>query len=235
MMGKFLLLLSLILTLVSCNSDPLPCDSTQTTKQAETSCTTEPSTPVTPPKEDEPIGDIGDVPSEALIFGASVSLTNFNASQEQKVLSAIEWIKKVVRTKEFKDRVYNFTYNGKREFVDNKGLSNERIYQIILDGAETLIPEVDNEMDLELELYTSNFTSTVGYTYPNVVKIWMNTKYFNNYTVAQVAGNVFHEWTHKLGFEHASSYSKSRDYTVPYGLGYLMVELINKHMADQAK
>lgn len=228
---KFLVLLSLILMLVGCNNEPTPCESGEVTKQAQASSCTPTTTP--PPVQETPGSEVGDVPSEALIFGANVNLTNFNPSQEEKVLSAIEWIKKIVRTKEFKEKVYNFTYNGKREFVDNKGLTNEQIYQILIDGSETLIPEVDHEMDLELELYTSNFSSTVGYTYPNVIKIWMNTKYFNNYTVAQVAGNVFHEWTHKLGFDHASSYSKARDYSVPYGLGYLMVELINQGMAAQ--
>lgn len=228
-MGKVFVLLTLIV-ISSCNNTEQPCD-TNSNKQAQTSSCTPGSAP--PGNDHSPIPDVGEVPSEAHLFNANVSLTNFSESQEDKVLRAIEMIKKVMKTKDFKERVYNFTYNGKRQFVDNKGLTNEQIYQILIDGAETLIPEVDNEMDLDLELYTSNFTSTVGYTYPNVLRIWMNTKYFNSYSVAQVAGNVFHEWTHKLGFDHASSYSKSRDSSVPYGLGYLMVELIDRELASQ--
>lgn len=225
-MGRILVLLTLMF-IISCN-DTEPCNSTNN-KQAQAAATCTPDT--APPSNDGPPPvEVGEVPPEAQLFEANVSLTNFNASQEEKVLLAIEMIKKVIRTKEFKERVYNFTYNGRREFVDNKGLSNEEIYQILLQGAETLIPEVDYEMDLDLELYTSNFTSTVGYTYPNVIRIWMNTKYFNSYSIAQVAGNVFHEWTHKLGFDHASSYSQRRDSSVPYGLGYLMVELVDKEL-----
>ncbi|HLT23344.1 MAG TPA: hypothetical protein VKZ84_07870 [Bacteriovoracaceae bacterium] len=229
-MGKILAISTLMMLLVSCNA-PEECN-TGNTKQAQTSSCSTDST--SPPNEDTtpPIIDVGDVPSEAHLFNANVSLTNFNASQEEKVLRAIEMIKKIIRTKEFKERVINFTYNGQKRFVDNKGLSNEEIYQILIDGAETLLPEIDNEMDLDLELYTSNFTSTVGYTYPNVLRIWMNTKYFNAYSIAQVAGNVFHEWTHKLGFDHASSYSKSRDSSVPYGLGYIMVDLIDAELAN---
>lgn len=231
-MGKILALCTLMVTLISCNA-PEECNSTSNTKQAQNSSCSSDTT--TPPVEDNapPLIDVGEVPSEAHLFNANVSLTNFNTTQEEKVLKAIEMIKKMIRTKEFKERVINFTYQGQRRFVDNKGLSNEQIYQILIDGAETLLPEIDHEMDLDLELYTSNFTSTVGYTYPNVLRIWMNTKYFNSYSVAQVAGNVFHEWTHKLGFDHASSYSKSRDSSVPYGLGYLMVELINNDLANQ--
>lgn len=231
-MGKLISLLTLTFLFVSCNNTPVECTESDTKNAATTkNCNTTTPNPIEP--DEPPAVDVGEVPAEALLFNANVALTNFNASQEEKVLKAIEGIKKIIKTKEFKERVYNFTYNNQRKFVDNKGLTNEQIYQIIINGAETLIPEVDNEMDLELELYTSNFTSTVGYTYPNVTKIWMNTKYFNAYTPAQVAGNVFHEWTHKLGFDHASSYSRARDYSVPYGLGYLMVELINKDQASQ--
>lgn len=230
-MGKILALFTLTLILISCNNAPEECNSTTENKTAESTACPPPTDPAPPVVENPPLVDSGEVPADALLFNANVSLTNFNVSQQEKVLAAIEMIKRIIKTKEFKDRVYNFTYNKKRQFVDNKGLSNEKIYQILINGAETLVPDVDNEMDLDLELYTSNFTSTVGYTYPNVIRIWMNTKYFNTYTVAQVAGNVFHEWTHKLGFDHASSYSKARDYSVPYGLGYLMVELIDRELS----
>lgn len=227
-MGKILALLTLSL-MISCNNVPVQCDSADNKNTENKTCLPD-SNPLPPVNEDPSIIDAGEVGADALLFNTNVALINFDPVQEEKVLAAIAMIKKIIKTQEFKDRVYNFTYNNKRQFVDNKGLSNERIYQILINGAETLVPGIDNEMDVELELYTSNFTSTVGYTYPNVIRIWMNTKYFNTYTVAQVAGNVFHEWTHKLGFDHASSYSKARDYSVPYGLGYLMVELINKEI-----
>jgi len=185
----------------------------------------EPSPEPTPEPDPVPAPDTtGDLPQEAYIFDAVVEFTNFGSEDEAKVYKAIEIIKKVVASTEFRQRIIDFTYQGKKQFVDNKGLSNEQIYQIILDGKEDLKPEVDNEMDLELELYYS-WRSTVGYTYPNTLRIWMNTKFFNYYTPTEVAGNIFHEWTHKLGFEHASSYSTSRDSSVPYAIGYLIEEL----------
>jgi hypothetical protein len=54
------------------------------------------------------------------------------------------------------------------------------------------------------------------------------TEYGMVYTPAEVAGNVFHEWTHKLGFGHDSRYSVSRNSSVPYALGYIMEELGKK-------
>ncbi|MBA2403573.1 MAG: hypothetical protein H0V66_02280, partial [Bdellovibrionales bacterium] len=145
-----------------------------------------------------------------------------------KVEKAIAIIKKVIASEEFKNKVINFTYGGKKTYVDNDGFSNEEIYQKLLDGSESLRPGNDHTMDLDLELYYSS-KNTVGYTYPSGLRIWMNTKYFDAYTPSEVAGNVFHEWTHKLGFGHASSYSVSRDSSVPYALGYLIEELGKKY------
>jgi hypothetical protein len=79
-------------------------------------------------------------------------------------------------------------------------------------------------MDTEVELYYAA-TNVVGYTYATSYRIWVNTKYFNSYSEAGVAHNLFHEWMHKLGFNHASTWSESRDYSVPYALGHLVGEI----------
>lgn len=166
--------------------------------------------------------------SFAANFDARINLLNFPQAQEEKVLKAVELIKKVVLSEEFKQRILSHTYEGKKTYVDNKGLTNEQIYQAILDGSETLIPEKNGRMDIELELYQQS-TTTIGYTYPHTSRIWVNTKYFNKYSPVQVADNLFHEWLHKLGFDHALKYSKSRNYSVPYAIGYIVEELARKH------
>jgi len=178
-------------------------------------------TVVTPP-DDSPL-DVG-VPAEAAQFSSTVKYTNFEAADKDKVENALSMIQRVVRTAAFRNRVLNHTYGGKKTFVDNNGLTNEQIYLKFLAGAETLKPTVDHEMDLELELYYAS-TSTVGYTYANVTKIWMNTKYFDQYDPEEVARNLFHEWTHKLGFSHASSATASRPYSVPYAVGNIIQDL----------
>jgi hypothetical protein len=229
-MMKSFLTVGLLLLLVSCNTKPEDCPtaidkplSTSLEKQETTPPTTTGCTPTENPDDpsDEPTGD---VPPEAHDFDINVSLTNFDANDEIKVRKAFDIIKKVVASKEFKTRVENFTYGGKKTFVDNDSFSNVDIYQKLLDGSEDLVPGMDHQMDLDLELYYSS-RSTVGYTYPSGLRIWMNTKFFDAYTPCEVAGNVFHEWTHKLGFTHASSYSISRDSSVPYAVGYIVEEL----------
>lgn len=218
---KLLLLLSMIFLFIGCETpEECPDSSTSVNSQKQqkplnTTCSTGP----------EPLPDPeGDVPNEAFQFEASILFTNFEREQEDKVYRAIEIIKKVIASREFRSRVYNFTYEGERKFVDNLGHTNEEIYQILLNGSEDLKPEIDHEMDLDLELYYS-WRNTVGYTYPDGLRIWMNTKFFNVYTPSEVAGNVFHEWTHKLGFVHDIQHSVRRDSSVPYALGYLIEEL----------
>jgi hypothetical protein len=215
-MGKSLVFIFLLCFFVSCNEN---CQNQSAEVQEQNA-----NCPIpTPDPDPDPIPD-GDVPNEALTFDVNYVLTNFDRGSEDKLLKAIEIIKKVIGSNEFRSKVLNFTFQGKKQFFENKGLSNEEIYQKLLDGREDLKPDVDNQMDLELELYYS-WTSTVGYTTPGAMKIYLNSKFYNPFTPSEVAGNVFHEWTHKLGFEHATNYSKERDSTVPYAIGYLIRDL----------
>lgn len=231
------LLLSFLLLLAACNPDQTdPCKKSPEGAQVEvgadgSTCPDEPTEP-TPPAPPTTPGD--PLPAETQNFDADVSFTNFGLSDEAKVLEAIELIKAVVRTTKFRDAVLNHTYSGEKKFVDNLGYSNAKIYQIFLEGAEKLRPDKNSRMDLDLELYTNNTNNTVGYTYPSTLRIWMNTKYFNSYVPAQVARNLFHEWTHKLGFDHDRSATASRPYSVPYAVGSIIEKLSREIEAEES-
>ncbi len=142
---------------------------------------------------------------------------NFQKTHEDKALKALRLIKNVIESEEFKARVLAHSYQGQRTFVDNQGLSNADIYHKILHG----------KFEVEVELYHQSNT-TIGYTYPDTKRIWVNKKYFEAYSPEQVADNLFHEWLHKIGFDHERTYSDQRNYSVPYALGYLMEELAAK-------
>lgn len=182
------------------------------------------SSTLSPQKGDDDVPESG-VPAEALTFDTNLNLVDFSREQEDKIHEASQLIKRVVASEQFKDAVLNHTYNGVKTFVDNQGLTNTQIYNKFLQGAEKLTPIRNTTMDVEVELYYEN-TSTIGYTYPNTKRIWMNTKYFDNYTPGQVAGNLTHEWMHKLGFTHATIYTSSRSYSVPYAIGHIILKLI---------
>ena len=168
------------------------------------------------------------VPTLALTFDTSVQTYGMNRSQEAKIQKAEDKIKSVIASSAFKEAVLNFTYNGKKQFNDNKGLSNFEIYMKILNGAERLSPFQNNRMDLKVRLYFEN-SNTVGYTSTLSPYINMNKKYFNTFSPDSVASNMTHEWLHKIGFGHAVSYSTHRDYSVPYAVGRIIKKLAKNY------
>jgi hypothetical protein len=166
-------------------------------------------------------------------FDVRTTLIGFTPKQEKKIHSASKLIRKIVRSTEFKEKVLNHTWKGKKQFADNKGLTNEEIYKKILDGSERQLRlGSNNTMDLEIELYTDYDSITIGYTYPNIVRIYMNRKYFNKFRPYQVADNMMHEWLHKIGFGHAVKNTPERPYSVPYAIGYI-VKGIAREMRKQ--
>lgn len=168
------------------------------------------------------------VPVEAQTFDVNVKLIGFNEAQEEKIYEAVELIKKVIASEEFKSKVLAKQYNGERTYVDNGGLSNSQIYKRILGGAERVGNTLkNNTMDLDLQVYYE-VSPTIGYTYPNTTRIFMNSKFLNKHDPWQVTDNLMHEWLHKLGFKHAVERTDGRAHSVPYSIGYLMRDLAQK-------
>lgn len=175
----------------------------------------------------------GDSPVTAQTFKVHATPINFASEQEQKISKAAELIRKVIASEEFKRRVLNHRFNGKLTYVDNNGLSNYQIYKKILAGRELMTNlGRNNTMDLEIELYTDPDSITIGYTYPNIVRIYMNTKYFNTFLPFQVADNMMHEWLHKLGFDHDVQNTPERPHSVPYAIGYIVKDLARKFSGE---
>ncbi|MGE3611064.1 MAG: hypothetical protein AB7I27_15845 [Bacteriovoracaceae bacterium] len=206
----------------SCNTN------TNTTSNTDTLDPTDSTTDTTPLPVVVPTPD-SSVPELALTFKTNIELLNFNETQASKYNKAIQIVKLVVGTEEFKNQVLNYTYNGSKQFVDNKGLSNQEIYQTILEAAEKLRPIKNNTMDLEVELYYTN-NSVVGYTNGGTTQIWVNTKFFDQYAPNSVAGNLFHEWLHKLGYTHDYYATAQRPHSVPYAIGYIIGNIGKKFL-----
>lgn len=195
-------------------------ESTQAATGDSTSDGTDNST--TPPTAPTPSAN---VPALALSFKTNVSyLTGFTSADEEKYNEAVAIVKKVVATEAFRTKVLNHTYGGVKTFVQNNGLTNEQIYQDILDAAETLTPAKNNTLDVGVKLYYEN-NSVVGYTSGSITYINVNTKFFDSYDPNEVAGNLFHEWLHKLGYGHDSAATARRPYSVPYAIGYMVRDI----------
>jgi len=171
-----------------------------------------------------------------------VQADSFTPTQAQKLEAARLLWEKVWNSDEFKTRVLNFQYTyttgslwWKKSYTAvgfrwNNDKTNQQIFDHLMSGAELLSPSPDNEADLSITLYTAS-SSTVGYTYPGTMMQWINSKFFNSFTAADVAGNLSHEYCHKLGYDHEYKATALRPYTVPYAIGYLTGELAEKMAA----
>lgn len=151
------------------------------------------------------------------------SIKGFEGDSLAKMEASLELVEKVVNTEEFKNRVINFKNNkGERAFASNKGLTNEQIYAQFMDGRETLQQNTPGEMNFFLSLYYKRYSKVIGWTNGNINTININWKFFKGFKHHDVAGNLAHEWTHKIGFDHKSAAEHD---SAPYAIGYIVREM----------
>ena len=134
-------------------------------------------------------------------------------------------LQQVVNSASFEYAVLNNLYKNKRQFVDTI-LTNDQVLSRFMSGNQNNEGN-DFELDVDLTIYQAS-GNTVGYTYPSTVRTWINRTFFDSYSPAEVAGNLAHEYCHKIGFSHAKWAWPSRKYSVPYAIGYLVQELAEK-------
>lgn len=159
-------------------------------------------------------------------FDARVEKFKFEEKHEQKIDQALELILKIVKSSEFMNELVYFRYDGKKEYIQNNGLNNFQIYLHILQGTEILTRVCDAGIDMELELWIPRLpTTTTGYTSPGTTRVWIKKSYLERASVAEVAGTIFHEWLHKIGFIHDKKPTRRRPYSVPYAVGDLVAKL----------
>jgi hypothetical protein len=157
-----------------------------------------------------------------------MELAGFDQTGHQKLQASFRVLEKVVNSLEFKNRVINFkNRKNERAFASNMGLTNEDIYEIFMEGRETLQPETAGEMNFFLKLYYNRFSQVIGHTSKDTNTININWKFFKDFEPHQVASNLAHEWVHKIGFDHRSA---SESDSVPYAIGNIVRELGEKYV-----
>lgn len=162
-----------------------------------------------------------------------MKITGFDHASRTKLDLAFKALENVVNSEEFKNRVINFkNTKGQRSFASNNGQTNEEIYAAFMEGNETLQPNTPNEMNFFLSLYFKRFSRVIGYTTPYTNQININWKFFRNYAPADVAGNLAHEWIHKIGYDHTSAAEHD---SVPYAIGYIVEEMAGRYLTSLGK
>jgi hypothetical protein len=148
---------------------------------------------------------------------------SFSQKELLKLQACLPLLEKVVNGQKFKERICEI-----KKFT-SCDLNGQQVYEIFMNGRQVGDTTDDREMDIDLTIYSTwPWITTVGYTYANVVRTWINRKFFLAFTLAGIAGNISHEYCHKLGFDHTSHWTPERDASVPYFIGYLIEELVQE-------
>jgi hypothetical protein len=156
----------------------------------------------------------------------NITTIDFSPKRQEKVNSIQREMEVIINSELFKDKILSMR-NPIGELSDWRNKQKKEIYDHILSGKETLNPQMDNVLDITIQSYFS-WKNVVGYTYPNTLTIYTNTKYFDSTNLTQEfhhrkmsGSNFIHEYGHKLGFSH-DFYSTS---TRPYSLCYLLNDI----------
>lgn len=171
-------------------------------------------------------------------FKVTVISKDLSQDDFTKLSHAVEHVAKAMASKKFYDFCINYEYNFKecagfwfwKQCWDNQvegmrwtgNMSQEEVYEFLMDGKEVLDHEVDREADIELYINESYSRNVIGYTYPNTPKQWIYRRFFNSFDYREIAGNIAHEWCHKMGFNHEYRWNYLRKHTVPYAVGYFV-------------
>ncbi len=179
--------------------------------------------PVKPPVQQPPVDTFEPSAPMRVSLG---KVTGYSTQERTKLDAATDLLGKVLNSREFRDGVLNATFNGKPGFASDSRTPSE-IYATIRAAKESYTASADGEVDLNLEL--QNFSwfqrNVVGYTTEASDTLTINRRFFSSYSPAEVAGNLAHEWLHKLGFEHDFKATARRPDSVPYELGELVERL----------
>lgn len=153
-------------------------------------------------------------------------VTGYSTTERAKLGQATDLLGRVLNSREFRDGVLNATFNGKPGFASDTRTPAE-VYATIRAAKESYTDAADGEVDMNLELQSFSWfqRNVVGYTTESSDTLTINRRFFSTYTPAEVAGNLAHEWLHKLGFEHDFKATARRPDSVPYELGELVERL----------
>ena len=156
-----------------------------------------------------------------------LTLKNATAADTARIKAAFKYIESVVNKTDFRSKVLNMTYKmGNKTYSGYTQTTDtpQEILDTILQADENFSGGTSGVMDMFLEMYYE-YNGAVGYTYANDPYVYMNRWVQSSYTPMETAGNLFHEWLHKLGHTHSYEWTQDRADSVPYKIGYLIRDM----------
>jgi len=177
-------------------------------------------------------------------FKVKLEILNHKESEVSIITNAVNLMAIAMGDPQFEEFCRNYTYEiekykwswfryysykeSYKGFWMNQGLTGFQVYTKLKAGKEVLSDETDYESDIYLEIDRSYNPGVIGYTYPSTKWQWIYQRIIDTWGAEDVAGNLAHEWCHKMGFSHESSSTDFRKHSVPYAVGYYVRDFIKK-------
>ena len=181
-------------------------------------------------------------------------LSGVTEAERKKAHEALAYGVEILGSQGFKDFVMNYSWSITyttgmwwwKRTVTEKGdnfrwnwmddgdpMTKEELYQTVMRAKELNLGEAaDEEVDIFVEIDRGSNRGVIGYTNPGTKWQWVYSWFFKTYGVDEVAGNLIHEWLHKIGFDHEFKRSVLRDYTFVYAVGNWIVEQVKAKRRD---
>jgi len=173
------------------------------------------------------------------MLSVTVETEGLNPEERGLIYAASNHAEKALNSDEFRVFCLNFKFSKKIKNIFGKTRVKEcsyfhmaetttrsEVYRKIMAGAEKLDPVEDENAEIYLKVDRSTAYGVVGYTRASTKWQWIYSWVLKKYTIEQIAGNLIHEYCHKLGFPHEKKKTTYRKYSVPYAIGYFVRDYI---------
>ncbi len=164
--------------------------------------------------------------------GVDAALKALNSPDFKNAVHEYSWVDP--KTGHLRMSVKNAEYSYVDKVTRSKRdieVTRQELYTLIMSGWDKFDQTKDGDVDLKSHLHYKRWSRAIGHTYPSTFKTWMNTKFWTGSEtdiVALIAGNIVHEYMHNLGFDHAFDWNPTRQFSVPYAIGTIVRQLVDK-------
>jgi len=180
-------------------------------------------------------------------FKICLEAENYKKHEEDLIRKAAYYMVLALGHKKFKEFCLDYNYRVKtcywrgfrrycyykeyKTFYKNQGKTNYQVYKHIMSGQENRpeITEVDNEADVFLRIDRSYKKGVIGYTYPSSKWQYLYKWVLREKSPGYIAGNLAHEYCHKLSYSHSKNNNVHRKHTVSYAVGNYVRDFIKDY------
>lgn len=160
-------------------------------------------------------------------------LTTIDTDDREKMLKAMRIFEKVMNDPDFQKEllVQKFLFDLPADPM--RHLTTKQIVDTLYSGKEWYDPVVDHTADIywicNKRKHKPHFSKAIGYGLPTDSTIHTYIFFVRNASLSDIANNLAHEWSHKLGFDHKFNDHSERDQTVPYLFGDLVEKYAKRY------